>query len=125
MPTNGNRDDEVKRSLGVGATVYEDHRKPDGIGWVTMADPEGNLFCVERSAAEPVLLVCPEFSPADAQALIADGSIAELANAKHVEFVDIGSGHWPMLTNLVELARMLAAAAQARCPIAGVPFVVW
>jgi hypothetical protein len=39
---------------GLGATVYEDHRKPDGRGWVTMADPEGNLFCVERSAAERV-----------------------------------------------------------------------
>jgi hypothetical protein len=29
-----------------------DHRKPDGSGWVTMADPEGNEFCVERSARE-------------------------------------------------------------------------
>jgi hypothetical protein len=32
--------------------VFEDHRKPDGTGWVTMGDPEGNEFCVERSAAE-------------------------------------------------------------------------
>lgn len=29
--------------MGIGATVHEDHRKPDGTGWVTMADPEGNL----------------------------------------------------------------------------------
>jgi hypothetical protein len=28
------------------------HRKADGVGWVTMADPQGNLFCVERSATE-------------------------------------------------------------------------
>jgi catechol 2,3-dioxygenase-like lactoylglutathione lyase family enzyme len=46
------RDEEVERLLGLGATVYEDHRRPDGTGWVTMLDPEGNEFCVERSKAE-------------------------------------------------------------------------
>jgi Glyoxalase-like domain len=54
MPTDRLRDQEVERLLGIGATPYEDHRKPDGTGWVTMADPEGNLFCVERSATERV-----------------------------------------------------------------------
>jgi hypothetical protein len=29
-----------------------DHRQPDGTGWVVLADPEGNEFCVERSASE-------------------------------------------------------------------------
>ncbi|THV27109.1 VOC family protein [Glycomyces paridis] len=46
------RDEEVERLLALGATVFEDHRKPDGSGWVTMLDPEGNEFCVERSEAE-------------------------------------------------------------------------
>jgi Glyoxalase-like domain len=23
-----------------------DHRRPDGSGWITMADPEGNEFCI-------------------------------------------------------------------------------
>jgi hypothetical protein len=46
------RDEEVERLKGLGATEFEDHRKPDGTGWVTMADPEGNLFCVEPSASE-------------------------------------------------------------------------
>ncbi|MDA1367137.1 VOC family protein [Glycomyces algeriensis] len=46
------RDEEVERLLALGATVYEDHRKEDGTGWVTMLDPEGNEFCVERSEAE-------------------------------------------------------------------------
>jgi catechol 2,3-dioxygenase-like lactoylglutathione lyase family enzyme len=46
------RDEEVEHLLGEGATVVADHRKPDGKGWVVMADPEGNEFCVERSAAE-------------------------------------------------------------------------
>ncbi|GGU19302.1 VOC family protein [Lentzea flava] len=52
QPADVTRDEEVERLLGIGATVYEDHRKADGTGWVTMRDPEGNEFCVERSAAE-------------------------------------------------------------------------
>ncbi len=51
-PQTGTRDEFVERMLALGATVYEDHRKPDGTGWVTMRDPEGNEFCVERGAAE-------------------------------------------------------------------------
>jgi predicted enzyme related to lactoylglutathione lyase len=52
MPTERSRDEEVERLEGMGARVYEDHRTADGKGWVTMLDPEGNEFCVERSAAE-------------------------------------------------------------------------
>jgi catechol 2,3-dioxygenase-like lactoylglutathione lyase family enzyme len=51
-PTDRTRDEEVARLLDLGATVVEDHRTEDGAGWVWMADPEGNDFCVERSAAE-------------------------------------------------------------------------
>ncbi|MEV0645880.1 VOC family protein [Phytomonospora sp. NPDC050363] len=46
------RDEEVERLIALGATVHEDHRRPDGPGWVTMKDIEGNEFCVERSQAE-------------------------------------------------------------------------
>ena len=46
------RDAEVERLLGIGATLVSDMRRPDGTGWVVLADPEGNEFCVERSAAE-------------------------------------------------------------------------
>ena len=59
MPIDRTRDDDVKRLLAIGATEYEDHRKPDGTGWATMADPEGNLFCVERSATERVCHTFP------------------------------------------------------------------
>ncbi|MER5807637.1 VOC family protein [Streptomyces sp. NPDC002033] len=52
QPQDRTRDEEVERLLALGATVVGDHRKPDGAGWVTMADPVGNEFCVERSAAE-------------------------------------------------------------------------
>jgi predicted enzyme related to lactoylglutathione lyase len=46
------RDEEVARLLGLGATFVADHRRPDGSGWVVLADPEGNEFCVIRSEAE-------------------------------------------------------------------------
>jgi Glyoxalase-like domain len=52
MPTDRTRDQEVERLLGIGATLVADHRRPDGAGWAVLADPEGNEFCVERSAAE-------------------------------------------------------------------------
>lgn len=51
-PTDVTRDQEVERLTGLGATVLQDRRDEDGTGWVVMADPEGNEFCVERSAAE-------------------------------------------------------------------------
>jgi predicted enzyme related to lactoylglutathione lyase len=52
MPTCRSRDEEVVRLLGIGASLVDDQRRPDGTGFVVMADPEGNEFCVERSAAE-------------------------------------------------------------------------
>ncbi|MFM9705867.1 MULTISPECIES: alpha/beta fold hydrolase [Streptomyces] len=61
----------------------------------------------------PVVLVCPEFTPEQAQEWINAGDVPELARAKHVDFADIDSGHWPMVTRPVELARILAGAADA------------
>jgi hypothetical protein len=52
LEPEGPRDAEVERLLGVGATLVADLRNDDGTGWVTLADPEGNEFCVLRSAAE-------------------------------------------------------------------------
>ena len=46
------RDQEVERIRALGASVVEDRRNPDGTGWMVLADPEGNEFCVLRSAAE-------------------------------------------------------------------------
>lgn len=47
-PTERARDEEVERVLALGAKMYEDHRRSDGRGWVTLFDPEGNEFCIER-----------------------------------------------------------------------------
>ena len=52
MPAGRTRDEGVARLLELGAKVLDDRRRPDGSGWVVMTDPEGNEFCVERSAAE-------------------------------------------------------------------------
>ncbi|ACZ87503.1 alpha/beta fold hydrolase [Streptosporangium roseum] len=65
----------------------------------------------ERRFDVPVLVVCPEFTPAQAQEWIAAGDVPELAKAEHLDLVDIDSGHWPMITEPAELARLLAAAA--------------
>ncbi|MFF9145279.1 VOC family protein [Streptomyces sp. NPDC014861] len=52
QPQDRTRDEEVERLLALGATLVGDHRNPDGTGWATLADPEGNEFCVERGGAE-------------------------------------------------------------------------
>jgi catechol 2,3-dioxygenase-like lactoylglutathione lyase family enzyme len=54
VPVDATRDEEVERLLAIGASLVDDRRQPDGKGWVVLADPEGNEFCVERSAAERV-----------------------------------------------------------------------
>jgi predicted enzyme related to lactoylglutathione lyase len=46
------RDADVGRILGLGATLLEDHRRADGLGWVVLADPEGNEFCVLRGRVD-------------------------------------------------------------------------
>ncbi len=51
-PVQGDRDDELQRLLGLGAEQLQDLRRPDGSGWVVLADPEGNEFCILRSEAE-------------------------------------------------------------------------
>lgn len=46
------RDTELERLTGLGARLIDDQRRADGSGWVVLADPAGNEFCVERSDAE-------------------------------------------------------------------------
>jgi predicted enzyme related to lactoylglutathione lyase len=51
-PETGTRDEAVEAAVTAGATVVGDHRRDDGSGWVTLSDPEGNEFCIERSSRE-------------------------------------------------------------------------
>jgi predicted enzyme related to lactoylglutathione lyase len=50
MPADRTQDEEIARLTALGAKVVSDPR-PE-LGWVVLADPEGNAFCVEISAAE-------------------------------------------------------------------------
>jgi pimeloyl-ACP methyl ester carboxylesterase len=95
-------DEEARRAIASAAIPV-----PEAVakGTVRLSD--------ERRYDVPVVLVCPEFTPAQAQEWIADGDLPELARAKHLDLVDIDSGHWPMFTRPRELARLLAAAAEA------------
>ncbi|MFK4593821.1 alpha/beta fold hydrolase [Streptomyces pristinaespiralis] len=101
-PDAADLDDEARRQLAAGAIPA-----PAGVvkGVVRLSD--------ERRFDVPVLVVCPEFTPAQAQEWIEAGDVPELARAEHVDFADIDSGHWPMITRPTELARILAAAAAA------------
>lgn len=61
----------------------------------------------ERRYSVPATLVCPEFSPDDAREWIAAGDLPELSRAQRVDFVDLDSGHWPMLTCPDVMARAI------------------
>ncbi|MER6448930.1 VOC family protein [Streptomyces venezuelae] len=53
QPPTGTRDETVERLIGLGAKLVDDRRDADGVmGWVVLADPEGNELCIERSAGE-------------------------------------------------------------------------
>jgi hypothetical protein len=51
-PSQGRRDEELTRLLSLGARAVDDRRNADGSGWVVLADPEGNEFCILRSQEE-------------------------------------------------------------------------
>ena len=99
-PDSADLDEEARRRFAAAAIPV-----PEGVtrGVVRLAD--------ERRFDVPVVLVCPEFTPAQAQEWIGAGEVPELARAKHVDFADIDSGHWPMISKPAELARLLDAAA--------------
>ena len=51
-PSAGGQDEELARLLALGATEVADLRGKygPGTGWVVLADPEGNEFCILRPA---------------------------------------------------------------------------
>ncbi len=53
-PVERTRDEELEVLRGLGATEVADHRGiyGPGTGWVVLADPEGNRFCILRAAHE-------------------------------------------------------------------------
>jgi pimeloyl-ACP methyl ester carboxylesterase len=100
-PDSADLDDAAKQAFAAAAIPV-----PEGVtrGVITLAD--------ERRYDVPVVLVCPEFTPAQAREWIEQGEVPELARSKSVSFIDIDSGHWPMISAPGELARLLAGAAE-------------
>jgi predicted enzyme related to lactoylglutathione lyase len=53
-PADRTREQEAERIIALGGSQLADHRRPDGSGWITLADPEGNEFCIlSREPAGP------------------------------------------------------------------------
>ena len=100
-PDSADLDDAAKQALASAAIPV-----PEGVtrGVIRLAD--------ERRYNVPVVLVCPEFTPAQAKEWIGQGAAPELAKAKTVSFLDIDSGHWPMVSAPDDLARLLSQAAE-------------
>jgi predicted enzyme related to lactoylglutathione lyase len=48
LPNDTTQEEEVARLLALGASVVDDRRRSTPGGWIVMADPEGNEFCVEH-----------------------------------------------------------------------------
>jgi pimeloyl-ACP methyl ester carboxylesterase len=100
-PDSADLDDAAKQAIASAAIPV-----PEGVtrGVIRLAD--------ERRYDVPVTLICPEYTPAQAREWIADGEVPELAKSRQVSFLDIDSGHWPMITAPAELARLLAQASE-------------
>jgi pimeloyl-ACP methyl ester carboxylesterase len=100
-PDSADLDDAARQAIESAAIPV-----PEGVtrGVIKLTD--------ERRYDVPVLLICPEFTPDQAREWIDQGEIPELAKSKNVSFVDIDSGHWPMISAPAELARIMAQAAE-------------
>ncbi len=91
------RDEIASQSVGV----------PQGVskGIVQLGD--------DRRFDLPVVAVCPEYTPDQAKAWIDAGDVPELTKAERLTFVNIDSGHWPMVTRPTELAHLLVEATNS------------
>jgi pimeloyl-ACP methyl ester carboxylesterase len=100
-PDSADLDDAAKKAIASAAIPV-----PEGVirGVIRLTD--------ERRYDVPVVLICPEFTPAQAREWIEHGRVPELAKSKQVSFTDIDSGHWPMISVPAELARLLSQAAE-------------
>jgi pimeloyl-ACP methyl ester carboxylesterase len=100
-PDSADLDDAAKRAIASAAIPV-----PEGVirGVIRLAD--------ERRYDVPVAVICPEFTPAQAREWIDHGEVPELAKSRQVSFIDIDSGHWPMISAPADLARLLSQAAE-------------
>ncbi|MET0468383.1 MAG: alpha/beta hydrolase, partial [Aeromicrobium sp.] len=66
----------------------------------------------ERRLDVPATIICCEFpSQVLRDAIQAEEPwVAEVARLRHVEYVDLPTGHWPQFTKPVELGRLIVEA---------------
>jgi pimeloyl-ACP methyl ester carboxylesterase len=100
-PDSADLDDGARQAFAAAAIAV-----PEGVtsGTVRLAD--------ERRYGVPALVICPEFTPAQVREWIGAGELPELAKCEQVSYLDIDSGHWPMITAPGDLARLLSRAAE-------------
>src|SRR5262249_16389788 len=100
-PDSADLDGAAKQAIASAAIPV-----PEGVtrGVIRLAD--------KRRHDVPVVLICPEFTPAQAREWIEQGEVPELATSKEVWYIDIDSVRWPMISAPDEFARLLAQTAE-------------
>ncbi|SDS39658.1 VOC family protein [Microlunatus soli] len=51
LPQSESQDQELLRLESLGARIVDDRRESEPGGWIVMADPEGNEFCLENATS--------------------------------------------------------------------------
>jgi pimeloyl-ACP methyl ester carboxylesterase len=99
-PDSADLDDAARQAFAAAAVPV-----PERVASTTvrLTDP--------RRYAVPAVLICPEFAPEQVREWIGEGELPELAKISNLALVDIDSGHWPMITEPAELARLIDQAA--------------
>ena len=85
-PADRTREQETERILTLGASQLADHRRPDGSGWITLADPEGNEFCILSNTATAFVIQTRLIRPGQPEVLVLHSHERRLS-------VSRGAGH--------------------------------
>jgi pimeloyl-ACP methyl ester carboxylesterase len=104
-PDSADLDEAARARLAASAIPV-----PEGVARATVRLTD------ERRYDVPLVLVCPEFTPAQVRQWIDEGELPELARARRATMVDLDAGHWPMVTRPIELAHALVSAATGDGP---------
>ena len=101
-PDSADLDDETRQRIATSAIAV-----PETV-------TRGVVHLKDRQRSDvPVTVICPEFSPDQAKQWVDGGEVPELAHARTVGYLDLGSGHWPMFSRPTELAHLLAQVADS------------
>lgn len=101
-PDSADLSDADKQAIAAAAVAV-----PEGVthGLISLGD--------KRRFDVPTVVICPEFSPAQAKEAVDGGEVPELAAASRLSYADIDSGHWPMVSAPTRLAGLLADTADS------------